>query len=217
VLAEPCGKASDLAGAHVDDAARAAAELAARRDLELGRDQLADRERRGDRLDEEAVGRGRQHDAVAGRPMLLDERARRGADARLDRRGDEAGAKRRPAGGRAAGERRRVEAGELLGRDRALRVALGDLAVCGTERGAIEDALVDQERAPEDVGVAREKRAVEVEEREARATAGATARAFRIERRVALLALGGGALPVGRSGQAARRCQARGRVNAWMP
>jgi hypothetical protein len=131
-------------------------------------DQLGDAERRGDRLDEEAVRRRRQHEPVAGRAMLGNERARRRADARRDHRRDEALAQRRPCSRRATGERRRVEAGELLRCDGAAFVTLRDLAVGGAEGCAIEDALFDQERAPEDVGVAGEQRSVEIEQRETR-------------------------------------------------
>ena len=95
----------------------------------------------------------------------------------------------------AAGERRRVEGGELGRRDLAARIAIGDVAVGGAEGRAIEDALVDQELAPEHVGVAREQRAVEIEQRQPR-------------RRCRCRDVGA---------QAERRCQAFGRVNVWMP
>ena len=186
-VGEPGLQTRHLAVAHVEDAGVAAGETAVRH-VELGRDQVGDGKQVGDRLGQEAIGGGGEDDSIAGVTMRRDERERGGAEARRDPRRDEACALLRPLGSAAAGERCRVEGAELGRRDRAGGVAGGDVAVGRREGGAVEDAFVDQELAPQLVGVAVEQRAVEVEEREPR----------------------GGA-------QAERRCQAFGRVNAWMP
>src|SRR5205085_9640367 len=102
----------------------------------------------------------------------------------------EALSQRRPTGGAATAERRRVEPGELGRRDRATRVARRKVAVGSAEARAIKHGVVDEKRAPEDVGVAGQQRAVEIEQREA---------------------------PLAGPAHAERRCHARGRVNAWMP
>ena len=172
------------------DSRRAPGERTARRDLELGGDEVGDAEHGGDRLGQEAVGRRRQDNAITRVAVLRDQRARAGADARNDRARDEAVAQRLPGTRTPAGERRRVEGGVLGRRDRAARVPLVDFAVRGAEGGAIENTLVDEELAPEEIGVAHEQRAVEIEQRET--------------------TLAG-------TPHAERRCQARGRVNAWMP
>ena len=103
--------------------------------------QVGDAEARGDRLGQEAVGRGREDEAIAGGAVLLDQRERAAPSRGAITVGDEALAQRRPLGGAAAGERRRVEGAELGRRDRAARVALGDVAVGGFERGRARGRL----------------------------------------------------------------------------
>jgi len=94
-----------------------------------------------------------------------------------------------PSGPGASCQRGRIEGAELGSADRTGAIALDDAAVARLEVVAVENALVDQEGAPELVGIAVEERPVEVEQREPRRC----------------------------HAQGLRRCQAFGLRKVWMP
>ena len=201
---QPGVQPSDFAFAHVERASGAAAEHAIG-DRRFGGNEVLNADVRCGEFGDEAVGGGGHHHQIARRLVLLHQRQRRGRDSRHDHVMQKTLAQRLPVLRRTPGQGADIKVGEFVQADGAGPVARVHVGVLGTKVRRIQQALGDQEVAPQHIAVATEQRVVQIKKHDV-APALATACAALPPEGVRFALA-----------HACRKCQALGRVKVWMP